>query len=79
MTCTLHENLYTFLIVSGSFLIRMTNVAHKTVEAMNINILCSITFIENRAVYELLRKNMVLPERPKTTIITAHAHSMQYN
>ena len=58
----------------------MTNVSHEVVEAMKINILSSITFFfENRAVYELIWINMVEPDRPQTTINTAHAHYMLDN
>jgi len=30
--------------------------------------LCSITFSENRAFYEIMWKNIVQPDRPQTTI-----------
>jgi hypothetical protein len=36
----------------------------KVVEKIKIHILCSATFFENRAVYEIMSKNMVEPERP---------------
>ena len=34
---------------------------------MKTQILCSITFFENRAVYEILSKNLVQPEGPQMT------------
>jgi hypothetical protein len=41
----------------------------KIVYKMKTHILCSITFFsENRAVYEIMSKNMVEPERPQMTI-----------
>jgi hypothetical protein len=38
------------------------------VEKIKTHILCSITFFENRAVYEIMWKNMVEPDRPQMTI-----------
>jgi hypothetical protein len=41
----------------------------KVVEKIKTRILCSVTFpLENRAVYEIMWKNMVQPERPQMTI-----------
>jgi hypothetical protein len=41
----------------------------KSVEKIKTRILCSITFFfENSAVYEIIRKNIVEPGRPKMTI-----------
>jgi hypothetical protein len=34
----------------------------------NENILCAITFFENRAMYEVMWKNIVEPGRPQMTI-----------
>jgi len=45
---TLHENLYTFMIVSRRVL-RMRNVSDEVVEKIKTNILCSLTFSEKRA------------------------------
>jgi len=49
---TLHEDRYTFLIISRSVLLRMRNVSAKVVEKIKTHILYSITFSECRAVYE---------------------------
>ena len=40
----------------------------KVVEKIKTRFLCSATFSENRAVYEIMWKNMVDPDRPETTI-----------
>ena len=39
------------------------------VEEIKIHFLCSITFVENRAVYEIMWKNLVQPDRPDDNII----------
>jgi len=42
----------------------------KGVEKIRAYILCSVTFFfENRAVYEIMWKNIVLPDRPQMTNI----------
>jgi hypothetical protein len=47
----------------------MRNVSEKVVEIIKADILCSIHFFsENRAVYALMWKNMVEPDRPQMTI-----------
>ena len=53
---TLHEDQYTFVLISRSFLHTMRNIQTKDVEKMKTHILCSITFFffENRAVYEIV-------------------------
>jgi hypothetical protein len=48
------------LLIKGS-------VLKKVVEKLK-HILCSITFSENCAFYELMCKNMVEPERPQIAI-----------
>ena len=40
----------------------------KVVDKIKTHILCSGTFPENRAVYEIMWTNMVEPERPHTKI-----------
>ena len=47
----------------------------KVVEKIQTYILCSATFSENRAVYEIMSKNMVEPEAADNT---AHARYMLY-
>jgi hypothetical protein len=65
---TLHEDLCTFIIISRSILLRMRNTSEQFVEKIKTHILCSIIFPENRAIYEIMRRNMVEPERPHMTI-----------
>jgi len=45
------------------------------VEIIKTHILSSVTFFENRAVYEKMWKNIVERGRPQTTIF-AHTHYM---
>jgi hypothetical protein len=40
----------------------------KVVEKIKTHVLCSIIFPENRAVYEMMWKNIVEPDRPQMTI-----------
>jgi len=44
MKGTLHEDQYTFFIISCSFLLRMRNVADKFVEKIKTHILYSVMF-----------------------------------
>jgi hypothetical protein len=46
----------------------------KVVDKVETNILCSITFFppENRAVYEIMRKNIVERARPQMTVWRMH-------
>jgi len=46
----LHDDKYTFLIISRSILLRIKNVSDKVVENIKTRILCSITFFKNHAV-----------------------------
>jgi hypothetical protein len=40
----------------------------KDAEKIKTNILCSMTFPENHAVYEIMWHNMVEPDRPQLTV-----------
>ena len=65
MTVTLHEYLVAFMIISRLIPLRMRNISDKVVEKIKTHILCSITFFfENRAVHEVMWKNIVEPDRP---------------
>jgi hypothetical protein len=46
----------------------MRNVSEKIVEKIKTHISCSVIFSENRAVYEIMWKNMVEPDRPQMAI-----------
>jgi hypothetical protein len=67
LTGTLREDVFTFMTISRSVLLRMRNVLNKSCrENQNTHFMFSIFFSENRAVYEIMSKNMVEPERPQT-------------
>jgi len=46
----------------------MRTFSGKIVEKIKMRILCSITFSENRAVYNIMWKDMVQPDRPQMAI-----------
>ena len=62
---TLHEDKYTFLIISRSALLRIT-----VVEKIKTLILCSNPPPppENHAVYEIMWKSVLEPGRPQMTV-----------
>ena len=71
ITGTLHEDRYTFFIISRSVLLRMRNVSDTIFEKIKTHILYSVTFFllsENRAVYEIMWENIVEHDRPQMTI-----------
>ena len=61
MTVTLHEDQYTFLIISHSFHLSMRDVSDKFVEKNK-------HFFFNLAIYEVMQKTTVEPGRPQMTI-----------
>ena len=65
ITGTLHEDLYTFFYHTPISLFQ-TNV----VEKIQIHIACSMTIFlkKNRAVFEVMRKNLVEPDTPQMVI-----------
>ena len=71
ITVTLHEDQYTFLIISRSVLFRIKNVSDKSNTETRIALfLFSIFF--NRAFYEIMWKNIVERSRPQMTIWRMH-------
>jgi hypothetical protein len=71
MTGTVLEVQFAFFIISCSVLLRMRNVSDKRcTEKHNTDISCLITFLffENLAVYDVMWKNIVDPDRPQMTI-----------
>ena len=56
------------MTISRRIFFKMKSVLDKVVEKIKIHILCQITFSENRAVYEIMSKNMVEPEKPQMAI-----------
>ena len=71
---TLHEDQYTFFITSRSNLLRIKTFQTKVVEKMKVQTSCSMSFPENRAVFEIMWKNVVEPESSDEN--KAHAHCM---
>jgi hypothetical protein len=58
-TGILHEDLYTFMIISRWILLKMRNVPHKSCrESQNTHFMFNNFFPESRAVYEILWKNI---------------------
>jgi hypothetical protein len=76
ITSGLHEEQYTFFIISRSLLLGMRNVSEKCCrENKNAHFIFSNLFFENRAVYELLWKKYSASGHA-TDDIMAHAHCM---
>jgi hypothetical protein len=68
---TLKEDQYnlTFFIISHSVLLRMRNVSEKVAEKIKTHVLCPVTFFfENLAIYEIMWKHFVMPDRPQMTM-----------
>jgi hypothetical protein len=61
------KTVYTFLSYLAQLILRMKNVSDKSCTVNPNTLLCSISFLENLAVYEIMRKNMVEPERLQVT------------
>jgi hypothetical protein len=69
MTGTLHEDHRTFLIISRYVLLTMRNVSDGFVEEIKTHFVVNNFFPpENRAVYELMRRNIAEPNRPQMTM-----------
>jgi len=64
----------TFFITSHSNLLRIKTFQTSVVEKMKVQTSCSMPFPENRAVYEIMWKNMVEPDA--TDENTGHALCM---
>jgi hypothetical protein len=57
------------MIISRSILLRMRNISDKSCrEIPNTHFMFNNFFSENRAVYEIMWKNTVEPERPQISI-----------
>jgi hypothetical protein len=68
ITGTLHEDQYTLLITRSPILLRIRNVSAKAVRKIKTYFVFSNFFLGNRAVYEIMWKNMLSPDRPQMTI-----------
>jgi hypothetical protein len=63
---TLHNDIFTFITISPWILLTVRNVLNKSCSENKNTHLCSVTFFsESRAVYEIISKNMLEPERPQ--------------
>jgi hypothetical protein len=70
ITCTLHKDICTFMIISRLILVRMRKISNTSCRENQNTHLLSINFFffENRAVYEIMLRNVVYPDRPQTAI-----------
>jgi hypothetical protein len=64
---TLHEDLCAFMIISHWILLRPRNFSGKILEKIKNKFYVQYFFFENRAVYEIMWKNMVGPDRWQMT------------
>jgi len=63
---TLHEDLHTFKIISHYILLRMRDFSDKIVEKNTFHVQQLLN--EILAINEMMRKNIVEPDRPRMTI-----------
>jgi hypothetical protein len=64
-TGILHDDLWTFTIISCWILLRMRNVSHKSCrENQNTHFMFNIFFSEKCVIYEIMCKYKVQPHRP---------------
>jgi len=69
MTCTIHEDRYAFLFISRFIFLRMRNISDKRCrENRNILFIMNSFFLENRALYGIMWKNIVELGRPRMTV-----------
>jgi hypothetical protein len=67
ITGTLHEDLYAFVIISHSVLLRMKNISHKCCGKIKHTGCSTIFFSASRAVYEIIWINTVETGRLQMT------------
>jgi hypothetical protein len=69
-TGTLHKDLRTFITLSRRILLRMSNVSEKKLQIKPKHTFCvKWLFSKGRAVYEIMWKSMVEPDRPDDNTI----------
>ena len=70
VSSTLHEDVGTFMIISGQIHLRMRDVSDRVGEKIITDILCSITFLFPKIVpFEIMQKKQVLePDRTQMAI-----------
>jgi hypothetical protein len=73
MTGTVHEDLYTFLIISRSVILRIRNISEKNVKKIQTFFVLDNFFFEYRSVYEIMCENIVEPGRSQI-ILRIHSH-----
>ena len=59
----------------AEFFLEWEMVQVKVVQKVKTHILCSVTFSENRAVCEIMSKNMAKPQRPQKLRLLARKHT----
>jgi hypothetical protein len=57
-----------FVITARAILLRIRNVSEKVAQNIEAHFMFSTVFFEIRAMYEIMSKNMVEPDRPQMTI-----------
>jgi hypothetical protein len=65
---TIYEDVGTSMIISFLIFLKMRNVSDKMVEKIKVHILCSKMFLDNGAVYDIMRKNIVKSGRAQMII-----------
>jgi len=70
ITGTLHEDQFTFLIISRSVTVRMRNTSQRNCkESQNTHFILNNFFLKkNCVIYEVMWKNILDLERPQITI-----------
>jgi hypothetical protein len=72
MTRALRDDQNMLLVYLVQFLLEWEMFQTKAVDKIKTYILYSVTYFENRAVYEIMSKNTVKPCRPQMTIWRMH-------
>jgi len=76
MAGTLDEDQCTFMIISCRILLEMRNVSGQNCrENQNTRFVFNNILFQNRAVYEIMWKNIVQPNRSQTIIGTCALHA----
>ena len=68
ITGTLHEDVFTFVIIYCQILLKIINVSGNVAEKIKTLILCPITFSGNGAVFKIMWKSVAEPHRSQMTI-----------
>ena len=79
ITCTLREDLFTSVTISHGVLLRIRNVPEKSSEKIKTHILCSVTFLKNRAAYEIMWQDRYIKTSHRLQYHKAHVFRMLDN